>query len=439
VWALVAYFLANFILSLDLLDLLLRIRILRRLGRRSDGRSCPTSVPLDVGSFTAHQVRLHLDPFALLVSIHNLEATLDDFLEAMGPLRDRLWVIDDASTDDSFFRLQRGGVPCFRTERNRKKPGALRELLQHLPDEVTTVMVLDPDVRILNGGRFVSDLERVIFDFQRSGRAAMCPHVVVRPDGWLARIQALEYSIALSIGRKSLGDHSITSGVSLYRRDALEKALEKHTLSVYAEDLRNTLILLGEGETVYYDQRLSVETEGKRTWHAWFAQRVGWHYGLLKVYWENFDDVKRAARGRPFRAYQFLVYTGIFVLAFHPLRVAALAVVAGSTLNGFDQLLGISLVPNTAFTEPTLFLFAYIKYTAFAFVASFVAARDRREWARFLPAVPVYFFYVMAHVVPVTIGYLNWFALRLFGRRLYRDHYEDEESWWRAERRGGRP
>jgi hypothetical protein len=38
--------------------------------------------------------------------------------------------------------------------------------------------------------------------------------------------------------------------------------------------------------------------------------------------------------------------------------------------------------------------------------------------------VPLYPLYAIAHVVPATIGYLNWFTLRLWGRRVYRDYYQ---------------
>src|SRR6185295_20093658 len=102
--------------------------------------------------------------------------------------------------------------------------------------------------------------------------------------GWLARIQQLEYWLAFSIGRKSLADFSITSGVAVYRAEALRRALAEHSLSVYAEDLENALILLAHGEGIYYDGRLVVETDAVMTPGHLFSQRVGWHYGLIRVY-----------------------------------------------------------------------------------------------------------------------------------------------------------
>lgn len=418
--------LANLIVSLDLVDLIVRVWVTRR--ERFGAAASSTSIPLEVGVFTPGQIRLHTRPFAFVAAVRNASEELDDFLEGMEPFHGRLYMIDDASTDDTYARLRQAGVHAIRLERNLKKPGAIRELLGSLPKEVETVVVLDPDIRILDRGGRLRDIERVIFEFQRSGCAAVCPNVVVRPDGWLARLQALEYRLAIGLGRRSLGDHGITSGVSIYRRDALEEALGGHSLSVYAEDLRNALILLGRGERIYYDGRFLIETEAKRTWPGWFSQRVGWHYGLLRVYAEHFKDVWTASKGRPFFAYQFLVYLGFFGLILQPLRLLSIGIIAASALNGAEGALALDLIPDAPYTAPALFLLAYLKFTAVTMAASAFATSSLREWASFQAVVPLYFFYAVAYVVPATFGYLNWFTLRLFGRRTYRDHFDDAEG-----------
>ena len=84
-------------------------------------------------------------------------------------------------------------------------------------------MVVDPDIRIrgLATPAAASISSASIRDFQQSGAAAVCPRVMIEPDGFLARFQAFEYALAFRIGRESLADYSITSGVSIYRRDAL--------------------------------------------------------------------------------------------------------------------------------------------------------------------------------------------------------------------------
>jgi glycosyltransferase involved in cell wall biosynthesis len=412
----------SLLVFLDLLDILVRLYA-ARLTASSDG----TSIPLDVGEFTPHQMKLHLKPWALIVSVHNLEDDLDSFLESMEPYRDALWVIDDASTDGTFLRLRHAGVRCVRGTVNRKKPGALKDLLRQLPPEIATVGILDPDVHIRNRSRTeINDLERSLFFFQRSGCAAMCPRIEVREDGWLARLQGLEYAITFAVGRRSLADRSITSGVAFYRRDALVHVFERHRLSVYAEDLRNALLLLAHGEQIYYDERLAVDTIGKRTLHAWFSQRVGWFFGLIRVYFDSFGDIRRIAGRHPFFVYHYLFYMGIWALVLHPLKLVALALSVAGIANGFDDLLGLRLIPNSAWNDPLYFVLAYLKYTLLtAALLAFVVKGRRRHLAT---AVPLFYLYQLLHVVPVTIGYANWLTLRFLGRRLYRDHFQDEES-----------
>jgi cellulose synthase/poly-beta-1,6-N-acetylglucosamine synthase-like glycosyltransferase len=430
-------FLASLIGVLDFYDFLMRIYFRRRHTRLSIGqKAAATSLPLDIGDFSAWQVRLHLKPYAVVVSVHNAEDELDDFLESVEPYRSNLWVIDDASTDETFLRLQQAGLRCLRAATNRKKPGALKELVSTLDSRIETVVVLDPDSRIVGGAASATrDLERVIFEFQRSRMAAVCPHLTIRQEGLLGLLQGLEYSLAFGLGRKSLRDLSITSGIAIYRRDALERVLERHTLSVYAEDLENALLLLGEGERIYYDGRLIVETAGKHTLKDWFSQRVGWYYGLLKVYTEKFPDVERCARSGFFFNYQFLVSLGGFSLLLHPFKILTLALLVASAVGGLSGLFGLDAVARGMAAEPAYFLFAYLQYTGLALLALFVAA-ERGSRLRLLPAVPLYFFYSIFQIVPITVGYLNWLSLRVLGRRVYGDHFQDEISLQRDLARG---
>jgi hypothetical protein len=419
---LLAYVVISIVVFVDLIDIVIRLAV----SRRTTGPS-PTSIPLDVGAFTPHQMKLHLRPWALLVSVHNLEDELDAFLEAMAPYREHLWVIDDASSDRTFLRLRQEGVQCIRGTVNRKKPGALKELLRQLPPEIATVGILDPDVRILDRSRTeLSDLERALFFFQRSGCAAMCPRIDVRQDGWLARLQGLEYALTFAVGRKSLADRSITSGVAFYRRDALAHVFERHKLSVYAEDLSNALLLLGHGEQIYYDEALVVDTIGKRTLRAWFSQRVGWYFGLIRVYQDSFGEIRRIAGDRPFFVYHYVFYMGICALALHPVKLIALALSIAGVANAFDDLLGLNVIPNTAWTDPAYFVFAYVKYTLL--IASLLAFVVKGERKHLVTSVPLFYLYELLHIVPVTIGYANWLTLRYLGRRVFRDHFQDEES-----------
>lgn len=424
------FLIANLIALIDMLDLVLRTYFRKvQTAERTEGRVAPTSTPLGILRSTPDQMRRQLRPYALLASVYNAEKLLPSFLKAMEPYQQHLWIIDDASTDKTWQILQTSGLHSIREEINRNKPGAIKHLMALLPPEIETVVILDPDTHILeeDGQYQISDLERVLFEFQQSGMDALCPRIAVKDENWLTRLQAFEYWASFALGRKSLRDHSVNSGISVYRREALASVLEDHNLSIYAEDLRNSLILLGRGNRIYYDGRLVFETEGKSTIRGWFSQRVGWFYGLITVYIEHFRDVLRSSKKRPFYVYQFIIYTGLFTLLFHPLKLVAFGLVFISFANGLDNLFHLGGIPDSKWTNPWYFPLSYLSYTilALSYLPLAVGKKDR---SRLLPVVPFYYFYALFQLIPATVGYLNWFGLRFFQRRVYRDHYENHKK-----------
>ena len=424
--SLLIYGLANLIVYTDALDLLLRLHVRRRHTATASAPADNRNVSIDlVGSLPGGIRRMvPLRPYAIVASVFNLGDRLDEFTEAFAPYRDRVWLISDGSTDSTVTRLVQDGWRCFDDGVNRRKPAALRVLLERLPPHIETVMVIDPDIRIrgLSGGSS-ADLERVIGDFQQSGAAAVCPRVMIEPDGFLARFQAFEYALAFRIGRESLADYSITSGVSIYRRDALWRALREHSLSVYAEDLENALILLSQGERIYYDGRLVVSTEGPGTFGRWFSQRVGWYHGLLKVYTERLGAIWRISKRTPFAGYHFVIYIGGLSLVLHLVKILSALLLLLSLIGGFDSLFLAHLLPRNTLTSPSYFIGAVGSYLALGVIALFTVV-PKAERAYIAPIVPLYLLYALTHLLPMTVGFSNFIAVRLLGRKLYKDHYE---------------
>jgi cellulose synthase/poly-beta-1,6-N-acetylglucosamine synthase-like glycosyltransferase len=212
--------------------------------------------------------------------------------------------------------------------------------------------------------------------------------------------------------------------VSFYRRSALARALSEHSLSVYAEDFENAVILLSHGERIYYDGRLVVSTDGPSTLQRWFSQRVGWYHGLIKVYIERFSDVLRISRRSPFAAYHYLVYIGGLSLAIHPVKIVSAILLLLSFLGGLDALMLDNFEPRGTLGNPEYFTAAISSYLALGVIALFTCV-PKEERTYTAPIVPLYLCYAITHIVPMTVGFANFFALRLFRRRIYRDHYED--------------
>lgn len=424
-FSLLIYGLANLIVYTDALDFILRLHVRRRhiaTAPTEENRHLSIDITTTLPA-SARQV-VPVRPYAIIASIYNLEPLLDEFMEAFAAYRDRVYLISDGSSDNTVMRLRHAGWRCFDDGVNRRKPGAIKRLLERLPPHIETVLVVDPDIRIRGkdaGSRI--DFDRFIRDFQQSGAAAACPRVMIEPDGFLARFQAFEYALAFRIGRESLADYSITSGVSCYRRDALERALSEHSLSVYAEDLENALLLLSHGERIYYDGRLVVSTEGPGSVPRWFSQRVGWYYGLVKVYTERFGKVWRIAKRTPFSMYHFVLYLGGLSLIVHPLKIISAALLVLSFISGFDNLFLTNVLPRNALINPAYFIAAIGSYLALGVFALFTVV-PKQERAYIAPIVPLYLFYAITHIAPMTVGYLNWIGMKLWGRRVYRDHYE---------------
>ena len=421
------YGLANLIVYTDGIDFALRLFMRRRRTATRLVTEDNRDVSIDLAALP-EGVRevVPIRPYAIIASVFNLQGGLEDFMHSYAPWRDKVWLISDGSTDRTVARLRQAGWRCFEDGINRKKPGAIKRLLEHLPAHIETVMVVDPDIHIRARGEGSSiDLERAIADFQRSGAAAACPRIMIEPDGFLARFQAFEYALAFRVGRESLGDYSITSGVSFYWRAALESALAEHSLSVYAEDFENAVILLSRGESIYYDGRLVVSTEGPGKVRRWFSQRVGWYHGLIKVYAERLAEIWRISRRSPFAMYHFIMYVGVLSLGLHLAKIVSAVLLIISFASGFDELFLAHLLPANI-ASPTYFILAVGGYLALGVIALFTVV-PKAERAYAAPIVPLYLFYAIVHIVPMTVGFANWMAIQIWGRRVYRDHYDSDE------------
>jgi hypothetical protein len=195
------------------------------------------------------------------------------------------------------------------------------------------------------------------------------------------------------------------------------------------------VILLSQGERVYYDGRLVVSTEGPGTFGRWFSQRVGWYHGLLKVYTERLGEIWRISKRTPFAGYHYIVYVGGLSLVLHLVKILSALLLLLSLVGGFDSLLLAHLLPRNVWTSPAYFIGAVGSYLALGVIALFTVV-PRAERGYIAPIVPLYLLYALTHLLPMTVGFSNFIAVRLWGRRLYKDHYEPRaasgDAWVRG-------
>ncbi len=409
--------LAATLLTLDFVDLGVRAWISRSRG-----------IDQFVGRGKSRISAESVSPYAIVLSVHNLRNDADWLLDALAPYKARTWIVDDCSTDQTVLYLNFKGWRCLSLTENLKKPGAIRSLLTRLPADIRTVVVLDPDAAPVDSGlQDLPDLERAVRDFQASGAAASVPRVRFREEGPLESCQFFECEMVFSFGRKGLSPNCITSGAAIYDRSSLASALERHSLCVYAEDFENSLILLGDDRHIVYDDDLVIVTSGKSTIRGLFSQRVGWFFGLIRVYTTRWREVLHVARRDPWTAYNFFVYLGILGILFLPIRAAGMLVLLASLLNALDQLLSLNLMPDGAWTDTSYFWSLYLSTTLMAGVVA-LYLRPPAKPSTIVFAVLFYFFYAMVNIAAAVVGLLNWVGLIVFGRRVYRDHYSADES-----------
>jgi hypothetical protein len=105
----------------------------------------------------------------------------------------------------------------------------------------------------------------------------------------------------------------------------------------------------------------------------------------------------------------------------------AVALLIMSIAAGFDGLFAAGLLPHSALWDPMYFAIAMGCYFTLGTIALFtIVPSSERPYVA--PIVPLYLIYTLIHVVPMSIGFLNWISVGARGHRLYRDHYEPLED-----------
>jgi hypothetical protein len=137
------------------------------------------------------------------------------------------------------------------------------------------------------------------------------------------------------------------------------------------------------------------------------------------------------ARRSPLGAYQYVFYLGVNGYLMLPFKLASIVILTASFLNGIDDLTTLDLFPDRSWNDPVLFALWYAK-TVVVLTIACVAALPREQRPRHLATIPFYPFYALLQYVPMTIGVANVLMLRVFGRRLYADHYDHDPKLFDA-------
>ncbi len=116
-FSMLVYALANFIVYTDALDFALRLYMKRRHTAtgarhrpraRAVDRSRPRALPAGAPPVVP------VEPYAIIASVFNLEAQMEEFIADYAPYRDRMWLISDGSTDHTAVAAAPGRLALLR-------------------------------------------------------------------------------------------------------------------------------------------------------------------------------------------------------------------------------------------------------------------------------------------------------------------------------------
>jgi len=363
--------------------------------------------------------RLELKPYKIVASVYQIEEEWDSILENLKPFKDRLFLVDDASPDNTYDIVKKSGVEIIRNPENTNKPGAVYYGVQNLPPEIETVVVIDPDI-ILSEKESV---EKAVYDLQQSDAGGCAVYVLPECTEHASRIvkcQAVEYEFSMYCGREVPHNYVIASGAfAIFNRNALQQALAESSRHVIGEDYETSLMIILNGWRTYFDNRVLVRTEVPSSLRKFTRQRIGWNFGFARVITKATWQMRKCKD--PFFRYQFYIYNLGITLLFHPFRVFALAVLCISL---FAFIFGpLSPVIARFYTLPISFIALVIGFYMFMALEGFAGSLTlKKKDFMIIFYYPLFSFY--QNFVPITIGYLNFITWITVGTKLVNDPYE---------------
>jgi cellulose synthase/poly-beta-1,6-N-acetylglucosamine synthase-like glycosyltransferase len=209
------------------------------------------------------------------------------------PERLRVYVVDDASTDDTpdVVRAKAEQYPGRVLHLRRENGGEGKaHTINHglrtirADDWYETVLIIDADVIFTK-----QSLRRMVRHFHRPGVGAVTAYIKEgsRPANWMNRFISYEYVNAQAGARRAqnvLGAQAcLAGGAQLIRRDALEAIGGVIDTSSLAEDTFTTLNIQLSGRTVVFEPHAIVWAEEPKDITGLWKQRVRWGRGNVQV------------------------------------------------------------------------------------------------------------------------------------------------------------
>jgi cellulose synthase/poly-beta-1,6-N-acetylglucosamine synthase-like glycosyltransferase len=238
-------------------------------------------------------------------------------LEALAEQSYNVYLVEDGSKDGSqqwledYVQQNNSKINVILRPENGQKVGAIRDAVAALPEDSKYVLLTDDDTVVLNP----ENIEDVVNMIEEQGHAGSALKVVpseVRKsdfntghkfkDGlkyirakFLNTLQDVDYSQSrvwaaytvspkLGVDAKSAKVRCIAGAGGVWKRDVLEEALKSHSGRHNGDDMELTAIIMDNGNSVTYTDKVIFETEVPKRYSDLLKQRKRWELGALETF-----------------------------------------------------------------------------------------------------------------------------------------------------------
>ena len=332
--------------------------------------------------------------WTIVISFYNEADRMGQCLDNFESLKDSLVLVDDGSTDNGHKIAQERGFKVILSRKNGKKVGSIGKVLESGEVKTTYTILMDLDTR-LEDGYGKEEIGRLVQYLCINDLAGCGVRVLPEKGGnLLQKIQYLEYSRAMGIGRGSMHGEKvalnpcISGAFGVFDTKKLAEVTREQSYGGYhweGEDFERTLRVLKHGWKTGYVDDFVVRTKIPKTLRQHFLQRIKWQAGALR---NMIDFVKLLKRRDRLGATLWwnLIINGIA----HPLKIFFL-----------PALIMVSIRHPEAFP---LFYGAYLVLGAVVAKSS-LSDEDWKSYRKYLLIEPIYQLYHV--VVLTTIGYIG--------------------------------
>lgn len=327
-------------------------------------------------------IKTDQENLAVLIVAHNAEKLIEDTVRSVRKTLDSasIYVVDDASIDNTVKIAESAGATVIRVVKNRGKVGAIHYAVSQINKPY--FLLLDDDTE-LNGAKIPTNLLK---DYD-----AVSLKVLPYGDNILDQFQRHEYRKSAEIGRKfnskSASVACISGACGLFNREVLIRQTRTHSGHFSGEDLQRTLLIHRDPESkgvVSVDEL--VMTHAPRSLRQLYKQRVfGWWPGLLN----NLHHFAQLifARKTPGKLRFEAVYSMLLILT-DPLRIITLPVL---------------------FAYPEKLLIFYLFYVGLEFIPYMVMKRSENPIVVML--APIYgIFNLFTRTMGIFVWIYRWTA-----------------------------